>query len=101
MGTLNYRLLRLLGDKQAEKPVNVDDTDCSAAPRLQQPEKYADWRGPDLIMREDVTTTGLGDLWPGSASNNPAPVPPHMSRREAREWARLRAQDAERDQEQQ
>jgi hypothetical protein len=97
MGTLKYVVLRLLG-KQAEKPVNVDDADASAAPRLQHPEKYsADWGGrPDPIMREDVTPTGMGDFWPGSASNNPSPVEPHMSRRQAREWERLRAQDAER-----
>ena len=101
MGSLKYLLLRLLGDKRAEKPVKADDTDASAAPRLQQPEKHADWGGrPDPIMREDVTMTGMGDYWPGSASNSPSPVQPHMSRRQAREWERLRAQDAERQRDQ-
>ena len=94
MRTLTYLLRRLLGDKRVVKGVNVDDTDSSAVPLLQHPETFA---GPDMIMRADVTTTGLGDFWPGSASNSPTPVPPHMSRREAREWERLRAQDAERE----
>lgn len=100
MGTLRHLLLRLVGDKKAEKPVNVDETDSAAAPRLQQPEEHADWGGrSDMIMRADVTgTLGLGDLWPGSRS--PSPVAPHMSRRQALEWARLRAQDAERQREQ-
>jgi hypothetical protein len=95
MGTLKYLLRRLRGDNHAVKPVNVDDADSSSTPRLQHPEKY-DSRALDMITRADVTTTGLGDFWPGSASNSPLPVPPHMSRREAREWELLRAQDAER-----
>jgi hypothetical protein len=100
MGTLKYLLHRLLGDKQAERPAKVNDTDAAAAPRLQQPEKHdVDWGGrPDPIMRADVTPTAMGDFWPGSASNNPSPVQPQMSRRQAREWERLRAQDAEREQ---
>ena len=95
MGTLKYLLRRLRGDKHVAKPVNVDAMDSSSAPRLQHPEKY-DWRALDMATRADVTTTGLGDFSPGSASNSPSPVPPHMSRRDAREWERLRAQDAER-----
>ena len=98
MGTLEYLLRRLRGDKHAMKPVNASDTDSSAAPILQDPS--GDSRAPDMIMRADATTTGLGDFWPGSASNSPSPVPPHMSHREAREWERLRAQDAERGREQ-
>src|SRR3984957_3844184 len=95
MGTLKFLLRRLRGDKHVVKPVNVDDADSSSVPRLQHPEKY-DWRVLDMATRADVTTTGLGDFWPGSASNSPSPVPPHMSRRKAREWERLRSQDAER-----
>ena len=66
-GTLKYLMRRLRGDDGAVKPVNVDAADSSSAPRLQHPENY-DRRALDMITRADVTTTGLGDFWPGSAS---------------------------------
>ena len=89
MGTLRYLLLRLLGDDQAVKPVNVDDTDCSAAPRLQHPERYDNI---DLAGVANGFPAELGGSW--STGDAPLPAYPHMSRRQARQWARLRARDA-------
>lgn len=93
MGLLKLleRLVDRLADESVDKSETIDDTDLSAAPRLQHPEQY------DNI-----------DLWPtaagfpseagGSWHTGGAPIPayPRMSRRQAREWARLRAQDAAR-----
>ena len=89
MGTLKFLLFRLLGDKRVARRVRADDTDLLAAPRLQQPEKYSNI---DLAGVANGFPAELGGSW--SSGNAPIPAYPHMSRREARRWARLRAEDA-------
>lgn len=90
VGTAKYLLLRLLGNEQAKKPVNVNDADSSGAPRLQNPEKYDNI---DLAGAMNGFPAEVGGSW--NAGGAPLPAYPHMSRREARRWARLRAQGAE------